>query len=249
MKFAPIVPINYLNAIKDRDYHLVLPHLLEEFDYRDAYRAAEGFKILDNGEAEGMRMLPDQLFRYAEMIGATEIVIPDVLRDSDATITMMDEFAAIAKTHPEYEYMAVVQGSTMPDIMKCVNAFMQNADWISRLAFPRAWFDFHRGLRTSMAESLHEPILQAFHGIHCLGANSFVREPVMLSSIPDPNPIHGIDTSLPAYAAAAGLEINRLKPLTTLTRPDNFFYMEYDVNMDILIHHNIKLYDGWCNNY
>ncbi|TXH54667.1 MAG: hypothetical protein E6Q97_10345 [Desulfurellales bacterium] len=243
MKFAPIVPIEYLDLVKERDYHLILPHLIENSDYASVYKAVDGFKILDNGEAEGLQPDPEELFRAANAVSAHEIVVPDTLRDADRTIEQCREFSKLAAKHPKYSYMAVVQGSDLAEIMKCF-MFYQTQGWIQRVAFPRAWYELHRGLRASMAESMADELRRSFLGVHCLGANAFLQEPILLASIPGSNPISGMDTSLPASAAIAGEDLSIVS--ATTPRQDGFFEYPYKSTTHALMEHNINVYTGWC---
>lgn len=247
MKFAPIVPYAYLDLIRDRDYHLILPACVKESEpYASAYGMAKGFKILDNGAAEGTLSSPDELFEVAKLMNVHEIVVPDVLSDWRATVQMVEEFGELAQKHPKYSYMAVVQGSAMHEIMSCFY-YYQTCPWITRVAFPRHWINIHRGLRASMAESLIAQLHDSFpNGVHALGANNFLLEPIMLSSIPNGNPIVGMDTSLPASAALAGEAIDQV--LDTTPRQDGFFQAPYDEITYAIMEHNIRMYDQWCRN-
>lgn len=244
MKFAPIVPIEYLDLVKERDYHLILPHLVNQYaEYTSVYKAVGGFKILDNGEAEGLQPSSEELFQAANQISAHEIVVPDTLHDTESTIEQCREFSKLAKRHPKYSYMAVVQGNDMAEIMKCF-MFYKTQPWIQRVAFPRAWFHLHRGLRASMAEALSDEIRESFLGVHCLGANNFLQEPIMLSSIPGSNPIGGMDTSLPASAAIANEDIGIVT--ATTPRQEGFFEHAYSKSTYALMQHNIDVYTSWC---
>jgi hypothetical protein len=247
MKFAPIVPVAYLDLIAERDYHLILPQLVREYpDYGTAYRKAEGFKILDNGEAEGQQGDPELLFNIANGVGVHEIVVPDTLEDIEATIEQCLVFADLAKRHPKYSYMGVIQGSNMGEITSCL-IFFQSQTWINRVAFPRIWGpSIHRGLRAAMGESMAEEIQRHFQGVHCLGGNAFAREPVLLHSMPGINPITGIDTSMPAAAALAGIPLDKV--IVAPARPEVFFEAEYDAEIHDLMKYNIRVYDSWCGN-
>lgn len=247
MKFAPIVPVAYLDLIAERDYHLILPQLVREYpDYATAYRKAEGFKILDNGEAEGQQGDPELLFGIANDVHAHEIVVPDTLQNFEATVGQVGAFAELAKRHPKYSYMAVLQGSELADLTACL-VYFEEQTWINRLAFPRIWGpSFHRGLRAAMGESMAEEIQRHFQGVHCLGGNAFAREPVLLHSMPGLNPIGGIDTSMPAAAALAGIPLDKV--IVAPPRPEVFFEAEYNAETHDLMKYNIRVYDMWCGN-
>jgi len=244
MEFAPIVPVEYLELIKGREYHLVLPDLCNRFpEYERAYAEASGFKILDNGEAEGTPCPPDELFRIARIIDATEIVVPDTLMNLQATINQCEDFAQFARQHPKYSYMGVIQGSQPLETATCLEYF-ETQKWLTRVAFPRAWYQFHRVQRTFMAETLSNHIRENFNGVHCLGANDFMHEAILLATVKD-SPIQGIDTSLPAVAAIQGISLKNTAMKVSPRRGEGFFETPYDQDTYDLMEQNIETYSRW----
>ncbi len=122
MKFASIPPIAYLDNYSTK-YHLALAHLcLESEIYRNFYwqrRKRGEFVILDNGCAEkGSSISSEQLVMLAFDIRPNVLVCPDVLRDTDATLTatnrFLDRYAARLKAL-NIDLMAVPQGTNAID--------------------------------------------------------------------------------------------------------------------------------------
>lgn len=92
------------------------------------------YLIFDNGADElGEGMKGDELWQLILQIQPNEIILPDVLGDTDATIKNSEEFY-IEYVHPAFirgdEYlpsiMAVPQGLTFDDYMRCYQKF---SDW------------------------------------------------------------------------------------------------------------------------
>ena len=86
MKLIHIAPINLIEFV-DKEYNkglnMVLTHLvLENKDYRDAFKRVKGEKYLDNSFFElGYCMEPTEMIKAAEMVDATVLICPDGTKD------------------------------------------------------------------------------------------------------------------------------------------------------------------------
>src|SRR3989337_2874228 len=89
-KIATIVPLAHLNEIKDDDYFMALSYAISNSEYAGFFneRAGEGkHVILDNSAVELGE--PEDFKGYLEKamaIHASEIMLPDVFRDPEATL-------------------------------------------------------------------------------------------------------------------------------------------------------------------
>lgn len=200
MKLALIPPLAHVTEFcEDRDYHLVLPHLLQNEDYAEFYSEVFGHVILDNGMAEGVAFDWHNLMSAAEMLGADEIVIPDHLGDGEATIERTKAFHNIAKQHPEFKYIGVVQGRDSHEIVKCLT-YMALQDWISVVALPRCLNVLGGKMRITILSHFADTITEGFEAVHCLGMSKYMDEPLDLAEC---DLVRGMDTSLPFTMAIA----------------------------------------------
>jgi len=89
MKFAPIVPIEYLELASVSDYHMALAHLVLGVPkyakyYRERSKAGD-YVLLDNSLIElGRPVLPGDLVTAARMISPSEMVLPDTAESYSA---------------------------------------------------------------------------------------------------------------------------------------------------------------------
>lgn len=110
MKFAAIAPTSAIKLVAERDFHLVLAHLIGDNEYTRAYRQIKQddpntLIILDNGAFEltqqGKPMFPaDKLIGLAKQVDADYIVLPDypgepAAKTREAALKYADEFASV----------------------------------------------------------------------------------------------------------------------------------------------------------
>src|SRR3984893_13263399 len=111
MLFAPIVPIPMLPQIKNSNYHMVLAPQCCMEEYELFYKNVSGFKILDNGAAEGVTTDPDELLGWYHTLLCDEIIVPDAMHDAQKTIDMLVPFCR-AVIPQGVKVMAVLQAKT-----------------------------------------------------------------------------------------------------------------------------------------
>jgi hypothetical protein len=227
------------------DYHLVLAHLLQDPDYLTFYDTVPGFKILDNGAAEGSTVGHEELVEAGVSIGVDEIVVPDVLRDCNATLDSTREFETVSAgwVHGSGRprFMGVVQGTSISEYTKCLRGFAHMFPWITTIGIPRHSLDSCGPMfRRMFAEFIGNEFGNRYE-IHCLGANvSHAKEPLFLSHCPI---IRGMDTSLPVSMGLMNLDITYN---SAVNRVENFFERTADrVQLD-WINHNVDKYLEWC---
>lgn len=137
MKTAFICPTAYLDAVASKgDMHLVLAqHVLNNEAYREFYRKEEKYKILDNGAFELGHPLPlEDILQAAELIGAHEVVAPDVFRDGHKTIDAVNNFVcqvhalipAFKRKEYHFKTMAVPHGKDFVDWFQCFQELYDN---------------------------------------------------------------------------------------------------------------------------
>lgn len=249
MKVALIAPTPLLYTTTSTRYFMVLPHMLEDPNYLDFYQMAEGYKILDNGEAEvdsghaDTAYDKEDLINLAKTIGAHEIVVPDVMGDMEGTLQRVEAFESTAKAHPQYTYMGVAQGKTYTEMLECIKV-LARLDWIEVLALPRyAVNHFHTHARLDALRDFRALIDKQFKYVHCLGMGNWIREVVMLA---ENSSVRGIDTSLPYSMALAGASLNRGG---YLPRQKSFFQLDrVDPSVGTLASFNASTFCNWAVN-
>jgi hypothetical protein len=233
-------------------YHLLLPHLLEQKKYSEFYleRKRNGsFLTLDNGAAEGLEYGPRHLHTLARAVEADEIVVPDTLGDYLATISKAKALVPFAE--PDFKYMAVVQGSTLDEVIRCLYFFGSAPDmmYITCIGIPRHLISINERMRVNLAEFL---IRESYHHrfqIHFLGANRWVREVAALEAVVhdylapnwDSAGFRSIDTSTPIYM---GLQGKSIETDAWIPRPEHFFETNYDRYETVM--QNINTYLTWA---
>jgi hypothetical protein len=237
VKLALITPIDLLDFAALSDYHLVLPQLFDNERYRRFYTDAKGFKILDNGAAEGYTADGRELHDVALAIGAAEIVVPDCMGDCAETIRLARAFEPYVQSG--YNYVGVAQGRTIAEVVKCIT-FFEHTPWITTLALPRILNSIHKTTRFNLIE----PILKEFkfHALHCLGASAWVREVLAIADLDVT--ARGMDTSLPVVMGLAGRSLQD----GYIARGPQYFDQRVERNSLTwkVIENNVITYFGWA---
>ncbi len=223
-------------------YHLVLPHLFRSQKYLRFYQTRkDDFVILDNGAAEGYEFGAKHLLTLAKDVGANEVVIPDTMGDANDTLAKAQYFARYAQ--PEYQYMFVLQGKTVEEVMFCLNNLDNGAmfSYVTTIGIPRHLHKIDKNFRLNLTEHLIKEAFNDKFEIHFLGASSWMREAVVLAeAVQYVENFRGIDTSMPIYM---GLEDRYINVDRYMSRPDNFFDRTDD---NKAVQANIDTYLDWA---
>lgn len=213
MRLAVIAPPHHLKILEaiHQDYHLALAqHLMLKGEYFDWHkmRAAEGHHVIvDNGAAEGEMPDFDYVVGIANQTGATEIVLPDILRRGIGTIQLWWQTEPWMLVPPE-KRLIVPQGNTWAEWCQCAITMHQTlraeggfktwgiAKHLERLAGGRAW-----AIGWLMSQGWLEG--QDVHLLGCWG--NPVNE--IYSALSIYSDVRGIDTGAPLAYAAEGLII------------------------------------------
>ncbi len=142
MELMFILSAPLIDRLHQSRMHLVLPHLYNTIpDYMSKYRklSREGdFLMQDNSLFELKRVVAGDLIDFARGIEAHEIVVPEVLRDSHASIAAAEEFfgsKAYANHRGKFTFAAVVQGKSYQEVRKHYEYLKQN-DRIDTICIP-----------------------------------------------------------------------------------------------------------------
>lgn len=243
MQVAAIVPQTYLELTEDNSYHLCLAHLIgapgmEKYTkfFRNLPRSCpchplqQNYVIMDNGVIEtGSSMTIDTLVNRAFMINADELVLPDVYKNKEATLAVIDkahDFIVQQGLTQDFTYMAIPQGSSLKEWIDCADYIVQNyglqaGGHVTCLGIPKmlveiAGRDGRLDALGTLGE-MHPDLNVGFH-IHLLGCWKTPIEIMMLEKaarqelIPY---IRGVDSCLPYVYARAS------KRFSDSDRPDS----------------------------
>lgn len=248
MKVAFITPTAHLHTHGNfSDYHMILPEQLGTFtdnEYYTFYKSlANGYKILDNGAAEGNQLHPVDLIQLAFEMQVDEIVVPDEMGDARVTMLKAMEFKHIARRHPtRFKYMAVLQGRTLAQIDECLNMYLTES-WIDTIAFPRCLQEYwHPYVRAEFIFYAQKRTRQYKKGIHCLGATVYPYEVWKLARL---GVVRGIDTCVPAEFARRGIEME-IDQVYKGRLPEFFRWHAARTEDEWLLNKNYQTYLEWA---
>jgi hypothetical protein len=250
MRLALIPPLAYLDQTHQTDMQLMLPELLQDYDY---YTVMEGhlsnpnqYVILDNGAAEARQPAFDELMAIVEDLYPQELAIPDVLRNGPASIAKAESFL---KTYGSYfltlptKLGIVAAGANMFDAGKTVSFVMRRyAEYVDVIYIPRSLLaDSQDPLaRIKLANSFHK--FWPDKEIHLFGASTYRANEVQFASkLPY---IRSIDTSLPYSSAAMNMS---LRNSNGSGRPDHYFDLVFDTEQQAYMYDNVAQYREWID--
>jgi hypothetical protein len=243
--FANIMPTPLLWTFGNQPYHMILPSECGDQRYFNFYRNALGYKILDNGAAEGEQLSNDELLYYARAMSVDEVVIPDVMGDAKATTEKAFDFLRFVQDVQvigDFNWMFCLHGTTMEEIEASLSA-TQFLPFITTYALPRILASTMDDAEIRIKLSHNERVRHK--RIHWLGAHSYIDEVLRM-----PTWVGGIDTSMPMSLARAGLDIEKdynTIEAKTLKRGEGFFDWDPQPQSPefFLAAHNCTVYSEW----
>lgn len=245
LDIAHILPTNCINKnMRRQKYELYLTQQViqnpKTFEFLKDDEEPH-YKILDNGACElGFGLDMSDVLEAAEIIGATEIVLPDIPRSSRSfALTLRGLSQLTTEQKDYYKIAAVVQGETLNDIEYSIRQLL-SVSCIDTLMIPK-WYCSLRsdGLGRHQIVSMIRKIEQEAEtqpvDIHLLGLDVGIRE---LFGI-DLKTVRSVDTGLfAAYCTPEWEHINALFD----ERPRN---LKIDLNgMDVDIDRWNRLVDN-----
>jgi len=251
MKLATISAPQWARTFQRGDYHVVIAPWVRDVAgyaqyYNEAHRPSNAHIILDNGAFEGWSMMPEDLVNAATLIGADEIVLPDVLNESKGTLKLSWQCARYLADETDIQgCMFVPQALTLEKWLECLNAWLE------------VWYT--RGLHEHLTLSIGVPghlrekwVPETFGAtmrklectglaIHLLGVQD-VQE--FIVQLPHTIGLRGVDTSL---AFALGAHGKLLTPYAKKVRLGNIKqYDKLQSHRLPLIRLNILILRLWC---
>lgn len=211
MQLATILPTHYLHLIEGRPYHMALAHLVgKDTAYTEFYKRQvvehKSFVLMDNGVIEGAPQPIEVVCKRAELINATEIILPDVFKSCEETLEKT--YAAIdfvKKNYPHLKMMAVPQGQSVEEWLECANIML---DWdIDTIGIPKVLTSLGgRDARLQVLAQLNEDCPKQMKSVetHLLGCWENPIECTMVAKAVqqgDLLPVRGCDSAI-AYVYA-----------------------------------------------
>ena len=212
-----IVPQNYLGLIRNDSMHMVLAQLLgapgmeaytrfytEEVKYY-------AYTILDNGAAEGTPMPIEELVKKAELLHASEVILPDAYMDCEQTLKWhADALENMRNYYGDYQeipfnLMIVPQGKTEEEWLACAKSLiLKYGDVVQTIGIPKHLIKTldNRDARLGVISKLHQDpeIDLAEFNIHLLGCWKTPLEVLTIAKVAkqeDIPPIRSCDSAIP----------------------------------------------------
>jgi len=263
MKLALIAPVKYLSywgALTD--YHMALTHLVlsnDEYAKHFWMMSNRGhYVILDNSVVElGSAVTFDDLIEAAEQINATEIILPDVLDNREATLKLAEDClskAWLKGLFRKYKFMVVPQGDTFPEFIQCYKDLCDLPGKCT-IGIPKRLGRFFKHEETdsrtrglgryfALLEMERRGIINTSKPHHLLGIYDNPLEIHLLSKY---NWIRGVDTQLPFWAASEGIRFHPTEGMLQ-ERNNRSLTLEQNVHLDNdIVGHNILCMLRWAN--
>lgn len=205
MKFAAIIPPSGLRILErvGLGYHLCLAQeLLRSKEYREYYRVLGKlghFIIVDNGAAERDTPPFNEVVRVATYVSASEIVMPDVVLDRQATIDALCRKDVLDLVPPRMRFI-VPQGKTPDEWKLCLSQITERLDGRFATVGLSKYHHEPYGGRAQLLRRIPHWLRESVH-IHILGiATADPIEEVTQLAAADAR-IRAVDTAAPvAYA-------------------------------------------------
>jgi len=247
VKVASIVPVSYLYLIQSKNYHMCLAHLANSIPrYADFYKeqAQKGkFVIMDNGAAEGEQQRVDTLVRLAASINPTELILPDVLYDSEATLDRSYKAIDVVKRSGlECRLMAVPQGRTLHEWVGCALEMLQ---WPVDTIGISKFLNYVLGPYVRLlAIAAILPKLKD-KDIHLLGCACDAREVGVINDFFGSR-VRGVDSSIAYIYARSGINMHNALRNNIPRSQAEIDFMEESTDTS-LISDNITIWEDVCN--
>lgn len=215
MKYASIVPVANIERTFSGDYAMMLAHLAPYyFPYVSTKQGMNCYRIMDNSLIElGEAMSIGELCRAAKMCQASEIILPDVFRDGEATYKnakhLIRMLSLVYQNKIPFNLMAVCQGKTIEEFMECFDK-LERLPEIHCIGIPKVSSELIPGEGRSGLECIWE---HSSKQIHLLGIADSFQE---LERYKHPEKIRSVDSCLAALLSNTTDSIYGERPSRTI---------------------------------
>lgn len=185
IKICNILPNNLIGeGMIRQDYELYLTHKILEAPEKFKFLGNEkdcSYKILDNSACElGEGMDFSKVLEAADIIGANEVVLPDIRQSSYSLSKTLETLSNIDISNISYRLAAVVQGTTVNEVLQCAQQILVLKS-VSTIMIPK-WYttlESTNGLgRINLTHAIGRMMkdLGVIKDIHWLGLGTGIRE-------------------------------------------------------------------------
>lgn len=253
MKFFTIPPTQHLDLMEINDnYFCLAPIVLKNPQYAEYFRnkAAQGkHVIMDNGAAEGVTLSIEEYLRAINDVKPTEVVCPDRLMKSEATLLDLGRFKHhlqaqqnLDNSHGKPQVMGVPQGSNPESYLRCYLEMLRepfiNVIGISKfavLAFNKVTRSAHVMENRLEVVRMLERYNLTTKPLHLLG----MRNPNEMQWYKDIKSVRSSDSAFTVLAAA--LDKGILSCEYDIPTPHSYFSYQLNSEKKSLAIQNIKL--------
>lgn len=225
MRLALIPPISMIDQTFSTDYQLMLPHLIHDPKYSDAFFKhsdnPDTFVILDNGVAEGEQFDFGHIMAVAYGYSVDEVVLPDVLQGARATQHQSKHMHDLY-INSHIPFMFVAQGETMDEVKESIMFAVDNLPKAQTIGIPRHLIStlYDPFARWRVVDwMINEGLTERFQ-IHLLGMNGETPFEMYMNTSRLKTYVRGFDTSAPYNFAYARL---RMEDGGIASRPLDYF--------------------------
>lgn len=241
MKYAVIGHPDALavSAVRRRGYHFALGQELLRSDgylqfYKDA-RSNGSFIIVDNGAAEADTPPFSWVVAIAKSIDADEVILPDVLKDSEATFRSTCDYGVLSLV-PAPRRFVVPQGDSWEEWGACLSKIVMNLDGRFATIGLAKHLERLQGGRARAMQMLKDRGLHVRFNVHMLGVwEDPWKEVNAVRAVW--RGVRGIDSGLPIACAQRNEVMQTGRRHSLLWEP---------VENSGLAHHNIARMDILC---
>jgi hypothetical protein len=243
MQLGLIPPNSMRSHMAMTNLHLILPWQTATEDQVSFIRNLPGYKILDNGAAEGM-ILDPELLAAMNPTDFDEVICPDILMDADFTIRSALKMRQFKEDFPDIQLMGVAQGKDLATFLSCYNALI-SMPWIDVIGIPRVInHQFGRESRIRFIESFSMDADLSRKQVHCLGA--FYGWPEEIRYLKQYPIVRSMDSSLPYVLGMYGMTFDD-DAFVGMQRPDDYFNLVPDDRLVEVINDNVARYIKWAS--
>lgn len=240
--------------IRKRPFHMALTHLvLQSEDYANLFQELTGdgrYVILDNSLMEnGHTALGfDKVLDAAKRINASEVVLPDVWLNADATVQSANNTLLECLDKPiKQKIAAVVHGTTKREWLWCYDRLVEMSG-IDVIHIPKVMDKYWPGGRAALLHFMsNSGLISDRHQYHLLG---IWNDPIELIACRKLHWIRSCDTALPGHSAYyyveltdSGLPFDNQKT----KRPANYFDIRFNPKQYDILRINLQKMDDYTN--
>ena len=205
---AHIVPVKNLDYYTPEEcgYEMYLTHLVEKYPekFQEHAKKSKAYKILDNSLIElGSAVDFQRVLDAAEVIGADEVILPDVFRNCGLTLQAVDKALGL-KIPSHLKLMAVCQGEDVANFEHCFHV-LNGIPEIDVIGIPKICAKMHPCGRPAFEHLWFSTAKE----IHLLGLwYSFMEYTQYLF----PDRIRSTDTCQAAFLTKHKLDLTSIRP-------------------------------------